>query len=270
MIVNKLNQLRDILRSMDRVTVAVSGGVDSMTLAYVAHQTLGHHATMVHAKSPAVPEADTAAIQQHAQEQGWQLQFIQTGEFEDSNYLSNPVNRCYFCKSCLYTSLTKLDSGQVISGTNTDDLSDYRPGLIAAKEHDIRHPFVEAEIDKQTIRAIAAHLGLKQLSVKPASPCLASRVETGVRIEPKQLTLINDIESQVRNQVRAENIRCRIAAHQLELQIDASVLNALPQQTVRSIETEVNKMVSQAGISLPVAIGPYIRGSAFLRDNQNE
>ena len=270
MVTDKLNALRNVLASMDQVTVAVSGGVDSMTLAYVAHQTLGAKATMVHAKSPAVPQDDTLKIQEYAKEQGWQLKFIESGEFENNNYLNNPVDRCYFCKSCLYNSLVKLDLGQVVSGTNTDDLGDYRPGLIAAAENAIRHPFVESSIDKQTIRNIAAHLGLEQLSVKPASPCLASRVETGVRIEPLQLSLIYDIENEVRKQVSAENIRCRITAKQLELQIDASVLEELPKGTFTSIEQRLQVMVANAGMSLPVAVGPYIRGSAFLRDKQNE
>ncbi len=266
MVVSKLNTLRELLTSMERVTVAVSGGVDSMTLAYVAHQALGNNATMVHATSPAVPQDDTAKIQQYAADQGWKLTFIQTGEFEDSNYLSNPVNRCYFCKNCLYSSLKKLKHGQVVSGTNTDDLGDYRPGLIAAKEQDIRHPFVEAGIDKQTIRDIAAHLGLKELSVKPSSPCLASRVETGVRIEPNQLGLIYDIETKVRTLVAAENIRCRITANHLELQIDDAVLKGLSNRMLDTVETQVQGIATNANINIPVTIGPYVRGSAFLKD----
>ncbi len=270
MLMNKLNALRNTLAAMDQVTVAVSGGVDSMTLAYVAHQTLDNKATMVHATSPAVPSNDTATIQRYADELGWNLKLIQSGEFDNSDYLNNPVNRCYFCKSCLYHSLTDLNLGQVISGTNTDDLGDYRPGLIAAKEHDIRHPFVEADIDKQTIRDIAARLGLRKLSIKPASPCLASRVETVVRIEPNQLTLVYDIENQVRQSISAENIRCRITANQIQLQLDADVLDELSSSSINSIEKQVQSIVTKAKMNVPVAIGPYVRGSAFIRENQNE
>lgn len=270
MLMNKLNALRNTLASMQHVTVAVSGGVDSMTLAYIAHQTLGDKATMVHATSPAVPRSDTEIIRHYADTQGWNLKFIQSGEFDNSDYLNNPVDRCYFCKSCLYNSLVKLNSGQVISGTNTDDLGDYRPGLIAAKENGIRHPFVESDIDKQTIRDIAAHLGLNKLSVKPASPCLASRVETGVKIEPNQLTLIYDIETEVRNMISAENIRCRITANQIQLQLDSTVLDELSPESIIDIEKQIQGIVTKAAITVPVTVGPYVRGSAFLRTNQHE
>ena len=270
MLMNKLNALKNTIASMQNVTVAVSGGVDSMTLAYVANQTLGSKATMVHATSPAVPRCDTESIQQYADEQGWNLKLIHSGEFDNADYLSNPVNRCYFCKSCLYNSLVALNLGQVISGTNTDDLGDYRPGLIAAKEHDVRHPFVEADIDKQTIRDIAAHLGLSQLSVKPASPCLASRVETGVRINPKQLTLIYDIETEVRKLVSSENIRCRITSNQIQLQLDAPVFEGLSSQLIDNIEKQMEVIATRAQLSAPVAIAPYVRGSAFLRANSDE
>ncbi|WP_413112537.1 hypothetical protein [Thaumasiovibrio sp. DFM-14] len=264
-ITNTIHALQHVLRELKKVTVAVSGGVDSMTLAYVAHITLGQDAKMVHATSSAVPSADTQRIQNYAQKQGWQLELVQAGEMEKTAYRENPVDRCYHCKSSLYTTLNSLQFGQVVSGTNLDDLSDYRPGLIAAKENQIRHPFVEANIDKETIRAIARHYGLDDISDLPASPCLASRVETGVYIHPQQLDLINRVETNVRQQISAENVRCRILAQRLVLQIDETELNSLHKSLIDSIISDTKAMAEDVGLSLPVDIAPYQRGSAFVR-----
>ena len=263
--VNKIQVLQGILQQIDKVTVAVSGGVDSMTLAYVAHQTLGRKAKMVHATSSAVPSADTRRIQKYAKEQGWQLELVQTGEMQDMAYRNNPVNRCYHCKSALYSTLKSLDFGQVVSGTNMDDLSDYRPGLIAANEKAIRHPFVEADIDKATIRRIAQHYQLADIAFLPASPCLASRVETGVFIQPEQLDLINRVETSLRQQINAENIRCRLLAQRLVLQIDEDELSTLHETLINRIIADTESMASEVGLTLPVDVAPYKRGSAFVR-----
>jgi len=261
---NKINQLQSILYQLGKVTVAVSGGVDSMTLAFVAHRTLGNKAQMIHSVSSAVPNADTLRIKDYANQYGWQLECIHSGEMDDKTYRENPVNRCYFCKSCLYSKLKSLNFGQVVSGTNIDDLSDYRPGLIAAKENDIRHPFVEAAITKKMIRAIAHHYGLEDLSYLPASPCLASRVETGIYIQPQQLDLINRIETTLRGKITAENIRCRLQAQKLVLEVDELQLKALNNDEIENIVAETESMAREAGLSLPVHIAPYQRGSAFV------
>jgi uncharacterized protein len=266
-ITEKIEQLTHILASLERVTVAVSGGVDSMTLAYLAHQTLGNKATMAHAVSPAVPRNDTQRIENYTQELGWNLRLVQTGEIALREYRENPVNRCYYCKNCLYTTLNALKTGQVISGTNVDDLGDFRPGLIAAQEHHVRHPYVEADIDKKTLRAIATHLGLKQLADLPASPCLASRVETGIIIQPPQLEVINQIENLVRQQVMTDNIRCRITARQLVIQIDQPALTTLAEAQISNMQTAIIDTAKHAGLMLPVIFAPYQRGSAFIKDN---
>jgi len=261
---NKLIQLQSVLRQLKRVTVAVSGGVDSMTLAFIAHKTLADKAIMIHAVSPAVPPADTQRIQDYAQKYGWELKCVQSGEMEDSTYRENPVNRCYFCKKCLYNTLTAFNHGQVISGTNLDDLSDYRPGLIAAKENDIRHPFVEVNIDKQTIRAIASHYGLQDIATLPASPCLASRIETGIFIIPSQLDLINRVETKIRREIVAENIRCRLQSQKIVIEVDEMILNASPQKEIDKLKFEIELMVIATGLTLPVHFSAYQRGSAFL------
>ena len=112
---------------------------------------------------------------------------IDAGEFADPRYRANPVNRCYFCKHNLYGTIATRFEGTILSGTNTDDLGDFRPGLKAADEHRVRHPFVEAGLAKSDVRALARELRLDDLAELPAAPCLSSRVETGIAVEPVAL-----------------------------------------------------------------------------------
>jgi uncharacterized protein len=182
-----VHALESRLADIARLAVAVSGGVDSLTLAAVAHARLGENATMFHAVSPAVPPEATERTRSLAARFGWRLRVLDAGEFSDPEYLRNPVNRCYFCKSNLYGSIARHTDAQLVSGTNRDDLGDYRPGLDAAAQHGVRHPYVECGIDKAGVRAIAARLGLDGVAELPAAPCLSSRLETGIRVTPAAL-----------------------------------------------------------------------------------
>ena len=123
--------LERVIEQIGPVTVAVSGGVDSMTLAVVAHRVLGDSATMVHAVSPAVPVKATERVERYARREGWRLESIDAGELLDARYVANPVNRCYFCKMNLYSAIALLAGAgtTVVSGANSDDLGDFRPGL---------------------------------------------------------------------------------------------------------------------------------------------
>ena len=136
---SKLARLETILERAGPVAVAVSGGVDSMTLAFVAHR-VNRVSQMFHALSPAVPERATGRVKDYADREGWNLNLIDAGEIRDPQYLANPVNRCYYCKTNLYDTVCERTDLMVISGTNKDDLGDYRPGLVAADEHRVRHP----------------------------------------------------------------------------------------------------------------------------------
>lgn len=265
-LVDKIEQLEACLRKLETVTIAVSGGIDSMLLSYIAQSVLGSNAYMVHAESPAVPSGDTQRIKDYANRYNWQLKLVQSGEMKSSEYRSNPVNRCYYCKTCLYRTLASLGSGQVISGTNLDDLSDYRPGLIAAEENDVVHPYVEVGIDKKTIRDIARYFQLNDLSDLPSSPCLSSRIETGVYIYPEQLSLVGEVESMVKARVSAENIRCRYLANQITLELDDAVLATLSGNVKQDIVREVQSITASYDVKLPVHLTSYLRGSAFVRN----
>ena len=125
-----MTELETILADLPGLAIAVSGGVDSMTLAHAAHRAGPPGLLVVHALSPAVPAEATARVRDHATRFGWRLTEVDAGEFADPEYRANPVNRCYFCKTNLYDRIAHVTEGPIASGANLDDLGDYRPGLI--------------------------------------------------------------------------------------------------------------------------------------------
>ena len=259
--------LERVIETIGRVAVAVSGGVDSMTLAVVAHRVLGASATMVHAVSPAVPADATERVERYARREGWRLVRIDAGELLDARYVANPVNRCYFCKTNLYSTIAPLAGAGVtiVSGTNTDDLGDFRPGLAAAAEHSVRHPYVECGIGKPAIRAIATWLGLDDLAELPAAPCLSSRVETGISIDPEVLKAIDACERLVRDVTGAATVRCRVRRDAVVVELDDTALADLEAPRRAALAGEVDERMTAAGVSRVLRFEPYRMGSAFLR-----
>jgi uncharacterized protein len=256
-----LSRLPDILRGMGEIAVAVSGGIDSLTLATQAQCVLGEGAHMLHAVSPAVPEEATARVRAEALRQDWRLQIFDAGEFGDANYRANPVNRCFFCKTNLYGAIAARTGRQIVSGTNTDDLGDYRPGLAAAKHHGVRHPFVEAGIDKAAIRRLAVGLGLGSLAELPSAPCLSSRIETGLRIEAPMLAMVHAAENLVAETLRPSTVRCRVRASGIVIELDPASLHRLDAESAQTLRDRIGAL----GARRPVSFAPYRTGSAFLQ-----
>ena len=268
----KLDELTAFLRNRGPFAVAVSGGVDSMTLAVVAHRT-NPGTEVFHAVSPAVPEQATERVQRYAQQEGWNLNVVDAGEIEDPEYVANPANRCYYCKTHLYDTLTGRSSLTVASGTNTDDLGDYRPGLIAAEEHSVIHPYVETGISKAELREIAKTLQLTDLQDLPAAPCLSSRVTTGIAIEAEMLPVINEAEQALWESLQfhlpLKGVRCRIKPQAIAVQIETTTELDPEGEYNSEVRDIVHQIFSAHGFEeylKAVSIEPYERGSAFLID----
>ncbi|MCF4128479.1 adenine nucleotide alpha hydrolase [Methylobacterium sp. SyP6R] len=260
--------LETVLSGLGPIAVAVSGGVDSLTLATIAHRTSPEPPLMVHAVSPAVPGEATARVRAEAAREGWALRVIEAGEFADPAYRENPVNRCFFCKTNLYGAIRQVTDRQMVSGANLDDLGEYRPGLDAAREHGVRHPFVEAGFSKAMVRALARDLGLGAVAELPAAPCLSSRVETGIRIEPETLAFIHAVERLVGEDLTVTGaksaVRCRVRAAGIVVELDAQSLAGLTEPARSDLGRRIAARAPARLAAAPISFAPYRTGSAFL------
>ncbi|NOT01996.1 MAG: ATP-dependent sacrificial sulfur transferase LarE [Phycisphaerales bacterium] len=203
-----------MLRSLERVVVAFSGGVDSTLVLKAAVEVLGRENVLaVTSRSASVAAADVEDAVRLAEQMGAAHEFIETDEFTNPDYLANPTNRCYHCKTSLYSHLERIriERGMrfIVNGTNADDETDYRPGLLAAAEHGVRAPAAEAGMTKSDIRVWSARMGLPTHD-KPASPCLSSRVQYGEAITPEKLRRIEACEAYLRGLGFRE---CRVRHH---------------------------------------------------------
>ena len=194
---SKYQALQDTIRSYSRVIVAFSGGIDSSLVAFVAGQVLGENALAVTSGSASLKRTDLELSKKLGDDWGIAHQVIVTDELSKSDYRANPTNRCFYCKTSLYTELAQIASAQnyafVLNGTNLDDLGDHRPGLIAANDYNVKSPLVEAGFHKADIRALAHELGLENAD-KPQAACLSSRFPYGTAIDQILLAQVEAAE----------------------------------------------------------------------------
>jgi len=226
MVAQKLDQLKALFADMNRALIAYSGGIDSTLVAKVAHDVLGDRALAVTANSPSLMPEDLEDARIQAATIGIAHEVVQTHELDNPNYASNPVNRCYFCKSELHDTLRPLalDRGYpyVVDGVNADDLGDYRPGIQAAKDRGARSPLAEIGITKLEVRQMSQFLGLPWWD-KPAQPCLSSRFPYGEEITLEKLHRVGRAERYLRD-LSLKNLRVRSAGDTARIEIPAEAI----------------------------------------------
>ena len=220
----KLEQLRNLFRDMERALIAYSGGVDSTLVAKIAYDVLGDRALAITAVSPSLLPEELIDAQTQAAQIGIQHELVETHEMDNPDYTSNPVNRCYFCKSELHDTLKPLALKRgypyVVDGVNADDLHDYRPGIQAAKERGARSPLAEVKVSKAEVREISRSLGLAWWD-KPAQPCLSSRFPYGEAITVTKLQRVGRAEIYLR-QLGYDNLRVRSQEDTAKIELPAA------------------------------------------------
>ncbi|MEM7757910.1 MAG: ATP-dependent sacrificial sulfur transferase LarE [Cyanobacteria bacterium P01_A01_bin.40] len=228
----KLTQLKNLFQEMDRALIAYSGGVDSTLVAKIAYDVLGDHALAITAVSPSLLPEELIDAQTQAAQIGIKHELVETYEMDNPAYTSNPVNRCYFCKSELHDTLKPLalDRGYpyVVDGVNADDLQDYRPGIQAAQERGARSPLAEIGVSKMQVREISRSLGLAWWD-KPAQPCLSSRFPYGEAITVTKLQRVGRAEVYLR-QLGYDNLRVRSQADTAKIELPAAKITEFVQQ----------------------------------------
>jgi len=233
---SRLEQLRDMLRGLDRIVVAYSGGVDSSLVLRVAHEELGEHALGVIGRSDSYATRELTLALEQAAAFGAQVEVVSTGELSDPSFSSNPVNRCYHCKSELYRKLNavarRLVGATVVDGTIADDLADWRPGRVAAAEGGIRSPLAELGFTKADVRAAAEMFGLASHD-KPASPCLASRIPYGTEITREALSMVERAEELLRS-LGFPEMRVRHHGEIARIEVPLPMIARLATASVRS------------------------------------
>ncbi len=217
-LLTKRNALLARLAGYGRVAVAFSGGVDSAVVARAAFEACGEKAVAVTAVSLSLASGELEEARKIAALIGIRHVVLETQEFKNESYLANPANRCYFCKTELYSRLesrlSELSADVICNGANLDDQGDYRPGMTAAKEHAVRSPLIEAGLTKADVRELAKHWSLPCWD-KPAMPCLSSRIAYGVAVTPERVARIDGAESFLRREFGLREFRVRCEANDL-------------------------------------------------------
>lgn len=261
----KFERLRELLRSFGSCVVAYSGGVDSVFLAKVARDVLGAKAVAAIADAPSLPRQELADALALGAQFGFPVRVVKTAEFSDDRYLSNPLNRCYFCKHALFKELAPLARAEGFSvlayGENASDVGDHRPGAEAAAEFAVRAPLKEAGLTKAEIRELSGRLGLPTAD-KPQMACLSSRVSPRERVTPEKLAMIEAAELFLRSlhlfDVRVRHHEASTGAL-ARIEVGAGELDRLLDAELR--ESVVQRLHSIGFVHVTLDLAGYRRGA---------
>jgi uncharacterized protein len=230
LLVAKEQRLKETIRCLDRVMIAYSGGVDSSLLAHYGRKLLGQNATIVIAVSPSLANEELAFARAQGKQFAWDVVEIETDEVEKPEYQRNDAMRCYFCKSTLFETMQKLSLEKGIRnlayGANLDDLSDFRPGQLAAQQYQVLSPLQDADLSKDEIRHLARAAGLPSWD-RPQAACLSSRFPTSIPIDISKLSQVDKAEALLRAygfrqvRVRHHDKLARIEVDPAEMQMFA-------------------------------------------------
>ncbi len=240
-LIHKRDILLALLASYGRVAVAFSAGVDSTVVAKGAQLSCGDRSVAVTAVSDSLAAGELESARELAQLIGIRHQVLQTDEFSNPAYLRNAGDRCYHCKTELYTQLEgfaeQLGVDVIVNGANVDDQGDYRPGMQAAKEHTVRSPLIEAGLTKSDVRDLARHWNLPVWD-KPASPCLSSRIAYGLEVTPERVHRVDAAEQFLRQLLGVRELRVRHEAHDLaRIEIPVGEIHRLMDAEIRTAIT---------------------------------
>lgn len=247
-LMTKRDLLLRLLSSYGRVAVAFSAGVDSTVVAQAAQLACGTAAVAATAVSDSLAAGELESARALARQIGIRHEVLQTTEFANPDYLRNAGDRCYHCKTELYTQLEgmteQLNVDVIVNGANVDDQGDYRPGMQAANEHQVRSPLIEAGLTKAEVRELARHWDLPVWD-KPASPCLSSRIAYGLEVTPERVRRVDAAEQFLRQRLGIRELRVRHEAHDLA-RIEVAV-EELPRLVAADLRAEITTHLRSLG-----------------------